>query len=336
VLPTNRLAKHHRHFAGAAQHALLSRPTSEIRRAGQACGGHRIGRHHQVVVGDARDFGVLLKKHLPCSSVDLLHRTLEPDIHPQLAIDAVELDGELPETAAHEPVVTPEYGARVHHRDDERRIGLRQRYRPAFGDRHRHVHARAFRREVMLQEIAGTTGDPAACQLRSQRCLGIGDRGRTCIPVAPLQEVDDFCLVGAERDGITPLAELRFELAVEALGLAPDPYRLVVTGKIDQLGVRWRKGLEARSEPGLVEHEVLHQAQHRGAVGVVLPYAIDLRGGRHTGTADSRGALDHRDPAAGPRQIVCCHQAIDAGTHDDDVHFVHTRSFQRMPVANVA
>ena len=92
---------------------------------------------------------------------------------------------------------------------------------------------------------------------------------------------------------------------------------------MNQLGVRWRKGLEARSEPGLLEHEILHEAQHRGAVRVVLPHAVDLRGGRHACTADTRGALDHRDPATGPPQIIRCHQAVDARAHDDDVHFLH-------------
>src|SRR5262249_31201589 len=135
---------------------------------------------------------------------------------------------------------------------------------------------------------------------------------------------DDSGLVSTKRDGVTSLAELLFELAVEAFRLAPDPYRLVVTGKIGQLRVRWRKGLHARGQSGLLEHEVLHQAQHRSALRVGVPQAVAPRGRRQAAPAVSRRALNHRDPAIGPPQIIRCHQTVDAGTHDDDVHLIHT------------
>src|SRR5262249_37736585 len=80
VFPTNRLTKYQRYLARAAQKALLSGAPSEFRRAGQACSSHGIGCHHQVVVADAGDLAVLFERHLTCSSVDLLHGAVEPDL----------------------------------------------------------------------------------------------------------------------------------------------------------------------------------------------------------------------------------------------------------------
>ena len=62
----------------------------------------------------------------------------------------------------------------------------------------------------MLEQVARATGDPTACQLRSERNLGVGERRRTCIAISLLQELDDSCLVGAKGEDrvcliITPL-----------------------------------------------------------------------------------------------------------------------------------
>ena len=150
----------------------------------------------------------------------------------------------------------------------------------------------------MFDEISRATGNPAACQFCFQRGLSVGQRGGTCIPIALLQEVDDSCFVGAEGDGITPLAELLFKPGLGVLGLAPNPYWFVVTGKMDQLGVRWSKGLKARGQSGLLEYEVLHQAQHRGAVREVSRRAPSI-----SAVADTQAP-----PARAARSIIVTRQ----------------------------
>ena len=323
MLPSHRIPEHEIQLAAAAPETLLLRASQLIFIAENSRGGQRIGAEHDVVEMQALFAGAVAKRRLAFVGINIDERARQVRPDTDFIIDPAELFGDLPNTTFNEPVVAAEYRSGIHQRQRERGVRIGERYGPAFGHRHRHVHLASLAREVVIDERFRGARDPQVGQRLSKRASCVTEARWLRVAVTILQEIDDPAFVRPKGLDLAALSPLFSHLAIELRRVPIDPGRLGVTGEEDQLGMFRNERLEAMRKPSLLEDEILHQAQHRRAQRIVMRHSVDGRGARHAGTADALRTLNHGHVATGALQIIRGDQPVDAGAGNEYCGALH-------------